>query len=576
MIMRKSVICAVSAGLIISMIGGYTVMANQRAAKEIPAEKESTAPEADTSVVSEFLSDNVVDKQETVYVIAKADGSVEKVIVSELLNNNDKADTITDSSNLSNIVNTKNDAAYTMQGDALVWEAEGDAVYYRGDSENEVPVSFNITFKLDGKTVSADEIAGKSGKLEMSFNYKNNLSRTVIIDGKETEIYVPFVMLSGMIVDNEVFKHISVDNGKVIDDGDKSIIVGVALPGMNSNLGFENTIFPESFTVTADVKDFRLTTTLTLATNDVFNHFGFDGLTDTSDIETMIATLTQSVKSLADGTAELYNGLDTLSTKVSELVSGIGTLTQAAKELQNGLSKLDVGLNTIDSKLIELSTGLTKLSENSANLNEGSKKVFNTLLAQTQARIAASGIENYGIKVPALTIENYSAELTKLSQTLKNAGMPTESIDGAKTSLDEYNTFYQGLATYTAGVDSAAAGSTAIESAFNKEILGGGKKLADSLAEFATGITTLNEKMPELVTGLEKLTAGSKIIADGMGQLYTEAIEKVLAEIDNVSEFITRIETVLDVSAAYVSYGGISEDMTGTTKFIYTTGNISK
>ena len=185
--MRKSVICAVSAGLIISMIGGYTVMANQRTAKETPAEKESTAPEADTSVVSGLLSDSSVDKQETVYVIAKADGSVEKVIVSELLNNNDKADTITDSSNLSNIVNTKNDAAYTMQSDALVWEAEGDAVYYRGDSENEVPVSFDITFKLDGKTVSADEIAGKSGKLEMIFNYKNNLSQTVIIDGTKVD-----------------------------------------------------------------------------------------------------------------------------------------------------------------------------------------------------------------------------------------------------------------------------------------------------------------------------------------------------------------------------------------------------
>lgn len=573
--MRKSVICAVSAGLIISMIGGYTVMANQRTAKEIPAEKESTAPEADTSVVSGLLSDSSVDKQETVYVIAKADGSVEKVIVSELLNNNDKADTITDSSNLSNIVNTKNDAAYTMQSDALVWEAEGDAVYYRGDSENEVPVSFDITFKLDGKTVSADEIAGKSGKLEMIFNYKNNLSQTVIIDGKETEIYVPFVMLSGMIVDNEVFKHISVDNGKVIDDGDKSIIIGVALPGINSNLGFENTIVPESFAVTADVKAFRLTNTFTLATNDVFNHFGFDGLTDTSDVETMIATFTQSIKSLADGTSELYNGLDTLSTKVSDLVSGIGTLTEAAKELQSGAAKLDVGLNAVDSKLVELSTGLTTLSENSAALNEGSKKVFNMLLTQTQAQIAASGLENYGIKVPELTIENYSTELTKLSQILNNAGMPTASIDDAKASLDEYSTFYQGLATYTKGVDSAATGSTAIESAFNKDILGGSRLLADSIYEFAKGITTINDKMPELTSGLKKLTAGSKTIADGMGQLYTEGIETVLAEIDNISEFITRIEAVLDVSAAYVSFGGISEDMTGTTKFIYTTGSIS-
>lgn len=580
--MRKRTISAISAGLVITLAGGATVMANQKVAKEEkPAvnedKKENTGlalPEVDTSVLSGLLTNAEVDKQETVYVIAKADGNVEKVIVSELLKNNKGDDKINDSSNLSNIINTKNDAAYTMQGDALVWEAEGDAVYYRGDSENEVPVAFNISFKLDGKDVSADEIAGQSGKLEMTFNYKNNLSQKVTIDGKETEIYVPFVMVSGMIVDNDIFSNVSVTNGKVIDNGDKSIVVGMALPGLNANLGFEEVLVPESFTVTADVKDFKLATTLTLATNDVFNHFGFDGITDTSDIETMIATLTESVKALADGTSDVYNGLNTLSEKVGELVAGIDTLTEAAKALQAGAATLNTGLNTIDGKLVELSTGLTTLSSNSAALNAGSKKVFNTLLAQTQAQLAAAGLQNYGIKVPTLTIENYSAELTKLSQILKGAGMPTTAIDGAKASLDEYNTFYQGLATYTAGVDNAAAGSTAIESAFNKDVLGGSKELADKLGEFAVGITTINEKMPELTSALTALTAGSKTIAEGMSTLYSEGIEKVLSEIDNVSEFITRIEAVFDVSAAYQSFGGISDDMTGSTKFIYRTEGI--
>ena len=45
-----------------------------------------------------------------------------------------------------------------------------------------------ITYTLDGKTVTPDEIKGKSGKVTIRFDYTNNEKRTVKIDGKDTAI----------------------------------------------------------------------------------------------------------------------------------------------------------------------------------------------------------------------------------------------------------------------------------------------------------------------------------------------------------------------------------------------------
>lgn len=583
--MKKNVMSAVSAGLVLTMACGATVMANSNI-KAVDNTEKSETPVITGDLSSDlenldlsgftdlFYGKKEKDKQETVYVIASASGEVEKVIVTEMLNNRDKADSIKDVTNLTNILNTKNDSEYTMSDDGIVWDAKGDKIYYRGDATNEVPVSFTITYKLDGNDITAEELAGKSGSLEMTFNYKNIQSQTVEIDGKETEIFVPFLMLSGTMIDNSVMSHIEVDHGKVIDDGDKSIIFGYALPGLNENLDFDKEIFPSSFTIKGDVKDFELTTTLTFATNDIFNQFGFDGITDTSDVDAMIESLTTAVQKMVAGANDLSDGLGTLKTSFTSVVTAVGTLTDSAAQLSEGAKNLTAGLNTVDSKLIELGTGLTTLSQNSAALNAGADKVFSTLLAQVQGQLTAAGLANYGINVPTLTKDNYKEVLSGLSATLKKYGMDTTAIDGAKVSLDEYNTFYTGLTQYTAGVDKAAAGCTALETAFKSEAVAGSETLSAGLDKFAAGIKELNGNMPALTEGIDKLATGAATLAGGLEKVYSEGIQKALAEIDDISTFIRRVEATLDVSAAYQSLGGISEDMTGSTKFVYRTGSI--
>ena len=220
-------------------------------------------------------------KEETVYVLANADGSVQKIIVSDWLKNPAGANSINDISELDGIENVKGDEAYTMNPNNMrVWDAKGNDIYYQGTTQKALPVDVSISYQLDGKPISAEDLAGKSGRVTIRFSYQNNQKETIEIDGKKETVYVPFVMLTGAVLDNDVFSNVQISNGKLLSDGDRSVVMGFAMPGLQESLNLDKRKLeiPDYVELTADVKDFRLDTTLTVASNDIFNHLDLEDL----------------------------------------------------------------------------------------------------------------------------------------------------------------------------------------------------------------------------------------------------------------------------------------------------------
>ena len=262
-------------------------------------------------------------KDETVYVLAGADGSVQKIIVSDWIKNALGASSITDSTGLSNIENVKGDESYTISGNAKVWDAQGNDIYYQGNIEKELPVGLTVSYKLNGNKVSADEIAGKTGKVSIRFDYDNRQYENVKIDEKEEKIYVPFAMLTGMLLDNGHFRNVEVTNGKIINDGDRTAVVGIALPGLQKNLGISKDKFdiPDYVEITADANDFSFGMTVTIATNELFNNLDTSKLDSVDDLTGSIGELSDGMKQLIDGSSALKGGLTTLLDKSKELVS---------------------------------------------------------------------------------------------------------------------------------------------------------------------------------------------------------------------------------------------------------------
>ncbi|WP_458863670.1 hypothetical protein [Acidaminobacterium chupaoyuni] len=421
--MNRNMNRIVSAFLAAAVLAGGTGMM-------VHAQKAETAQAAKTSSSATLLrsEEGKNTKKETVYVLSDAQGTAQKIIVSDWLKNPEGAQTIKDKGDVKDIVNVKGDESYTMDGDSMrVWDAKGNDIYYQGTTEKDLPVTMKVTYQLDGKTVSPEELAGKSGKLKISIEYENHEARQVMVNGSKETVYVPFAMVTGTMLENDSAKNIAVSNGKIINDGNRTIVMGFAMPGLQESLGIskDKIDIPNTVEITAEVEDFSLDTILTFATNDLLNQLNLDKVADASDLSDSLSQLSSASLQLVDGSSALYDGLSTLLEKSDALISGIDQLAAGSKALESGAVTLAGGAQQLQSGMNDLQTGLKTLTGNNKSLTDGAATVFNTMLKTANTQLTAAGLQ-----VPALTIENYQT-------VLKNV---LSSMDAQKVYQLAYNT----------------------------------------------------------------------------------------------------------------------------------------
>lgn len=386
-------------------------------------------------------------KEETVYVMAKADGSVDKIIVSDWIKNNDHADVIKDVAALGDIENVKTDASFTMDSDNMrVWQTDGEDLYIQGKGTTPLPVDLSLTYTLDGKVVTPDEIAGKSGDVTIRFDYTNNQYENVEIDGKEERIYVPFFMLSGLFLDSSQFSDVHVTNGKVVSDGDRIIVAGIAFPGLQHDLGLsrDTVEIPDYFEITAHTDSFKLGTTVTIAANGLFDELGTDKIDSVKDLNDSLDKLDSAMSALIDGSSQLYSGLNTLLESSGTLTSGVDALydgsvqlndgakqvNSGAGALENGAATLSAGSVTLDNGALDLYSGLNTLDLNSSKLTNGSNATFSALLST-----ARSSLQSAGLDVPELTKDNYAAVLDQLVSQLSDDNVKAKANAAAREKV---------------------------------------------------------------------------------------------------------------------------------------------
>lgn len=381
-----------------------------------------------------------ISKNETVYILTSADGATRKIIVSDWLNNQSGLSAIHDITCLSDIENVKGNENWTIQDEALVWNAEGNDIYYQGTTENELPISLEVTYQIDGKYVPANEVASKSGSVCIRFDYENSQYETVLINDKEENIYVPFAVVTGMLLDNAHFRNVEVKNGKLINEGDHTVVVGFAFPGMQDSLGLgkDHIDIPDYVEITADATDFTLGMTVTIATNEPFNTLDASKLDSVDGLKDSISELSDGMNQLLMGSSSLYDGLSTLLEKSEELVSGIDQLADGSAAL---------------------SDGLTLLKENNEALNGGAKQVFEALLLTAETQLQAAGIP-----VPALTIDNYAIVLDEVISSLDESAVYQQTLAQVTAAVEENRPLIAGKVTAAVREEVEAQVSFAVHS----------------------------------------------------------------------------------------------------------------
>ena len=527
MIKWKKYICvALSAAMMASLVTGCGDVSSD---DSVQAETETTTEsESDTlqdALTSQISKDDAsdADKEETVYILADANGNTNDVTVSTWLKNADGAEGLNDKTNLTDIQNVKGYEEYKDNGDGTItWAANGSDIYYQGKSNEDLPVDVKITYKLDGEEIEPSELAGKSGKVTIRFDYTNKTKQTVTVDGKNSEVISPFVMLSGMILPVDKFSNVQVENGKVISEGSNQIVVGYAVPGFKQCLqdgindskietALDNIDVPDYVEVTADVTDFELAMTMTVAASDLLGTSTEDAIAevkdkaDVSSITDSVDKLADSADQLEDGSGKITNGLETLKDGTYSLSDGAATLADGAASLETYTSQLADGTSKISTAMGSLDEGIKSIKSGSSALNDGAK----TLAAGAKTLDTSVG-----------TLKKGAEDLNSGANTLLAGFEGSDSTAGVK----------KGASSLATGV----------------------KTLYDSSKTLASGASSLNTGIGTLVNTLSNLSAQAE--QDVYAQAGVENASQIQALMDQISPALAMGKATLDAAQGEGTY----------------------
>ena len=478
-----------------------------------------------------------VYKEETVYVNADATGNSDEVTVSDWLKNSGSVSgNLTDESILKEIKNVKGDETFTENGDQLTWNTAGEDIYYQGTTDKELPVSVKLTYFLDGKEVKPDELKGKSGHLKIQVQFTNNEKKTVTVDGKEEEVYTPFVMMTGMILPNETFSNVTIDNGKVISDGSRNIVVGFGMPGLKDSLDLDEettkeaedkgVTIPENFEMEADVTDFTMSSTFTVALTDLLDDMDMDNIID-------VDSLKDSLNELEDAALELVSGSGTLADGASTLADGVSSYTAGADELNAGIQKYLGSNGELNGSVTEYVNGVGKVVKGVKDYTSGTNALANgvTSYVAGEQKIAAG-----------------AAQLSQLSKGLEQVQTAVDTLskaaDGKGEATDDLVIAANQLAAGTKQLQ-AVLGSeevTALLTQVNGMVTTGNELISatESLsASLQTGIATPVANIAAALTGMEtQLNA----INTQLGTLQSDC-ETAVADVNaKITDYNTKVD----------------------------------
>lgn len=568
----KYIVRVVAGVLTIALVGtgiGATAVFAEKNSTAVTAEADSTTDSskdaddiADKLMDSVSLKDNDADKDESVYLISDANGNVNKTIVVDHLKNKDKKDTLEDVSNLSDIENVKGKEKFTQSGDKLTWQAGGKDIYYQGTATEEPPVTQKVTYYLDGKEISPEDLAGKSGKVKIRFDYTNTTSYTETVNGEKQTVSVPFAAITGLVL-GDGFENIEVTNGKAEVSDSSSVVLGYALPGLKDSLGIKDgdldgdVNIPEYMEMTADVENFSMPAAMTFVVN-ASDYVSTDGI-DTSDLDDMIndlkdasTQLQDGSKTLAEGTDTLSDGLSTLQSKLGTFASGVGTLQSGLKAYTDGVSTLSGGLNTLGNSTGALVSGADKLNSGAGQLASGSATLKDGLKSYTDgASELQAGINKLYNTLDAGLTDKQKAKIQKTA---------VESVQDSfkgETGVTVQKTIYAGLRYQTDDNGNVIGDGDLYTSLYNGTV---GQKFEENLdSAYALVVKTVLST----AAGDESGTVQSDVLAQTIKERYKKASDAYEAAITVSVQSGTLDETTKAVLSntqyqeAFITYNAI-------------------
>lgn len=512
------------------------------------------------TVVPAFAETAPSAKEEVIYAMADASGKVTDAEAVNIFAGGD----IVDYGDYSAVKPLNTNDTITQNGDQIAFSSTADKVYYQGTMKNAaLPWNISIRYYLDGKEYAPQDVAGKSGALEIRFSVTKN-------ESCGGSFYDDYALQASFTLDTERCQNIVSNGATVANVGSDKQLTYTILPGK----GIDTVI-------TADVTDFEMDAA---AINGVRLNLDVDvddtDLMDKVDeLVSAIGDLDDGAWELHDGTEELYDATKTLNSKVGDLHSGVGDLTVGAGDLYTGLTDItaqnqqadqlylgyvksqagsiylayvttqadtlyaQVAAQAVREQLIQsgyseaqadaylqTADGQTLVAQTVSNMTEEQKaQILNAAVAkltdeqkeQILQGAVASLTEEQKAEIREAYIQQMMASDDVTSQI--NAAVATVSaakqVSELKGQLDSYGVFYRGLVAYTDAVSSAAAGAKSLK--LNMDTL------YSNTGKLKLSVGELSDAVGELYDGTGELTDGTTEFVDKTSDMDTQISDEI-------------------------------------------------
>ena len=494
-----------------------------------------------TTLIMPVNAEGEVEKKESVYTVLNSDGSVNTITVSDTLHSDSGFSNYQDKSDLQNVENLKSSDAVNSSNGNLIWNTSDSDIYYQGTSNKELPLTVKITYTLDGKEITSDELVGKSGHLAIKINVTNSSKQTYTANNKTYNLVTPFVTGLVCMMDDDTFSNVKVNSGTVTSDSSHSLIASVMVPGLKSGLKqvldtdlmhkLEDYLIDE-ITIEADVTDYESPTLMMAAatSTDALKE-EFDDIDDFSSIFDKLDDLKEATNELIDGTSSLYDGAVKLNDGVATLKDGANTLSSGASSLYDGANKVSAGANT-------LYAYLNQVSSNSAALNDGIQQVADGILKTVNTSLTAQGFEaitwdNFDtklkdyMKVTDAEIASAKAQIKEKAGDVDNATVDA-LIYMAATNTDSSKTFEE-------KVEQAGAELKEAQKIQNSEDFTTASSIVGQIAQGTFDFNSTNTKVTQVLTAIRTQTAASPS-SEQLDKTYSQVFATVKQALSQPSQ----------------------------------------
>ena len=484
------------------------------------------------------------EKNETVNVSTYADGSVKNVKVSTTLKTDGSTD-VADVTSLGDLKADDENVSFSQEGE-LVWHSpSGKDIVYSGTTNAALPIEIKVTYRYNGSYITPQELRGKSGHVVIRYDYINHSQTTA----NGIQVYTPFAAMTGLMLDKDVFSNIKLKNGRLIEDGDRTIALGYAMPGLASSLDADDDLeVPDYFEVEADVVDFELGSSLTMVSPDLLDGFDASDFNTneyadaSSGLKNAMAELTAGSNELADGLRELADGAKSLSDGASQLDANLASATNEVPALTNSIAQLHAGSTALADNIGGLKQGLVEMKDSLSKAQQGAEELADglsgqgidgliSLLGYAQDELVNDSLLISDIKSDASQVydEIYAAqgELARL----KEAGVTEEqkeiisSAEGALGRAADYaNDLYGSTQTLSSEYTAEAAGGLESAKLQFSSASQAARILADGLQQATEGFGT-DSQAGTLIYAAASLKSGADQLDDGLAMLESKSGE---------------------------------------------------